>query len=102
MYDVFMESIRKASGFLFYTFGVLLIVVLILVKRGLFPAATPYVHILDLPLLFVTMLYGGSSLYVSLSRGKKSFLLLLAIFIPLGVLFFVFGWFNFSLPFAEF
>lgn len=97
-----MDAVRKASGFLFYTVGILLIIVLVLVKRGLFTAAAPYLHIVDLPILFIAMLYGGSSLYVSLSRGKKSLLLLLTIFVPLGVLFAVFCWFNFSLPFPTF
>jgi|GEM_PF-3406363 len=94
-----MESVRKASGFLFYTVGFFLIVILVLVKRGLFVGAAPYLHVFDLPIIFIAILYGGSSLYVSLSRGKKSLLLLLSIFAPLGVLFSVFCWFNFSLPF---
>ncbi len=97
-----MDAVRKASGFLFYTCGLLLIIVLVLVKRGLFTVGAPYLHIFDLPILFIAMLYGGSSLYVSLSRGKKSLLLLLTIFVPLGVLFAVFCWFNFSLPFPTF
>lgn len=97
-----MDAVRKASGFLFYTVGILLIIVLVLVKRGLVPAVAPYLHIADLPILFIAMLYGGSSLYVSLSRGKKSLPLLLVIFVPLGVLFAIFCWFNFSLPFTSF
>ncbi len=97
-----MESVRKASGFLFYVSGILLILTIVLVKRGLFAAAVPYLHVFDLPILFIMMLYGGSSLYVSLSRGKKSLLLLLVIFVPLGVLFSLFAWFNFALPFPSF
>jgi hypothetical protein len=98
-----MDAIRKASGFLFYVVGSLLIVVIMLAKRGILTdAAAPYVHSLDLPVLLVAMLYGGSSLYVSLSRGKKSLLLLLIIFVPLGVLFSLFCWFNFVMPFPTF
>lgn len=97
-----IEAVRKASGFLFYTVGILLLIVLLLVKRGLLPAVGPYLHSADLPILLISMLYAGSSLYVSLSRGKKSLPLLLVIFAPLGVLFAVFCWFNFSLPFPTF
>lgn len=97
-----MDAVRKASGFLFYTVGILLIIVIVLVKRGFLVDAAPYLHVFDLPIIFIAMLYGGSSLYVSLSRGKKSLPLLLVIFVPLGVLFAVFCWFNFSLPFPTF
>ncbi len=96
-----MEAVRRASGFLFYAFGILLLTVFMLVKRGFMTDAAPYLHIFDLPIIFVAMLYGGSSLYVSLSRGKKSLPLLMTIFVPLGVLFTIFCWFNFALPFAE-
>lgn len=97
-----MEAVRKASGFLFYVSGILLIVAIVLVKSGLASGVAPYMHIADLPILFVAMLYAGSSLYVSLSRGKKSLPLLLITFVPLGVLFAVFSWFNFALPFPTF
>ncbi len=95
-----MDSLRRASAFLFYIGGIVLLVMIILVRRGFFPAGAPYLHVLDLPILLITMLYGGSSLYVSLSRGKKSLPLLLGIFVPLGVLFVLFCWFNFAMPFA--
>jgi hypothetical protein len=40
-----MDAIRKASGFLFYVVGSLLIVVIMLAKRGILTdAAAPYVH----------------------------------------------------------
>jgi len=94
-----MDSIRTASGFLFYTVGALLLCAIVLVKRGMLPAVAPYLHILDLPIVFIAMLYGGSSLYMSLSRGKQSLPLLLTIFVPLLLLFALFGWFNFGMPF---
>ena len=97
-----MEAVRKASGFLFYAFGTLLLVVIVLVKKGVMTGAAPYLHVADLPIIFIAMLYGGSSLYVSLSRGKKSLPLFIVIFVPLGVLFAVFGWFNFAMPFPVF
>ena len=98
-----MESIRKASAFLFYLLGGAFILLVILAKRGGLPdGAHAMVHALDLPLLFIAILFGGSSLYVSLTKGGKSLPLLLAVAVPLGVLFAVFAWVNFSMPFAEF
>lgn len=100
MYDVPVDSIRKASGLLFYIFGACAIALVLLARRGnLSPAMRPLLDIVDLPLLFVAFLYGGSSLYASLTKGKKSLPLLMGIFIPLGVLFVVLAWFNFGLPF---
>lgn len=97
-----MDSIRTASGFLFYALGVLLIAMIVLVKRGLLLDVAPYMHVLDLPILLIAIVYGGSSLYVSLSRGKKSLLLLLTIFVPLSIVFALFCWFNFAMPFPTF
>lgn len=97
-----MEAVRKASGFLFYVAGTLLILAIVLVKSGVASGIAPYMHVVDLPILFIAMLYAGSSLYVSLARGKKSLPLLLITFVPLGVLFAVFAWFNFALPFSAF
>jgi hypothetical protein len=103
MYDIPMEAVQRASAFLFYTVGTIAIVLIVLAKRGMLgDAATPYLHILDLPILLIAMLYGGSSLYTSLSKGKKSLPLLMVVVVPLGVLFAVFAWFNFAVPFAEF
>jgi hypothetical protein len=97
-----MDSIRTASGFLFYALGVLLIAMIVLVKRGLLLGVAPYMHVLDLPILLIAIVYGGSSLYVSLSRGKKSPLLLLTIFVPLSIVFALFCWFNFAMPLPVF
>ena len=97
-----MEAVRKASGFLFYVAGILLIAGLVLVKRGILPTLSPYMHVFDLPILFIAMLYAGSSLYCSLARGTTSLPLLMAVFIPIGVLFAVFCWFNFGQPFPAF
>lgn len=96
-----MDTIRSASGFLFYTLGIVLLALIVLVKRGLLTVVAPYLHVLDLPMLFIAMLYGGSSLYTSLARGKTSVPLFLVIFVPLGALFVAFCWFNFALPFAD-
>ncbi len=96
-----MEALRKASAFLFYPLGILAIALIIMARRGDVPESmSPLLHVLDLPLLFVAMVYGGSSLYVSLSKGKKSLPLLMGIAVPLGVLFLLLVWFNFAAPFA--
>ncbi len=99
---IIMEAVRRASSFLFYLISIPFLVVLVLVQRGFLASIVPYLHIADLPMILIAMLYGGSSLYTSLSRGKKSLVLLMTIFIPLGVLFAVFCWFNFALPFPTF
>lgn len=97
-----MDGVRRASGFLFYLLGIVMIPLIVAYGRGLLPeSATPVIHSLDLPLLFIAMLFGGSSLYVSLTKGKSSLSLLIVVFAPLVVVFGVFCWFNFAMPFAE-
>lgn len=95
-----MDSIRKASAFLFYLAGIVVILIIILARRGELPEMiSPFTHILDLPLIFIAMAYGGSSLYVSLSKRKRSVPLFLTIAIPLTAIFSLLAWFNFSVPF---
>jgi len=97
-----MDSLRRASGFLFYTVGIIALVLLVLSRRGIAPAFTgQLIPIIDLPLLFVGMLYGGTSLYVSLTREKSSTVLAVSIFVPLGLLFLFFCWLNFAYPFPD-
>lgn len=97
-----MNAVHRASAFLFYVLGALFIPLVILYERGMLPSGlTPVIHSLDLPLLFISILFGGSSLYVSLTKGQKSLPLLLAVFVPVGVVFVVFCWFNFSMGFAQ-
>jgi hypothetical protein len=97
-----MNSLQRASAFLFYVLGALFIPLVILYERGMLPAIfVPIMHSLDLPLLFVSVLFGGSSLYISLTKGQKSLPLLLTVFVPIGVVFVVFCWLNFAIGFAE-
>jgi hypothetical protein len=98
-----MDAIRRASAVLFYLFGAVIIVTVLLMRRGMMPAPLiPFAHTLDLPLLFVGMVYGGSSLYASLTKGRGSLMLLIAVFLPLIVLFGVFCWLNFAFSFPNF
>lgn len=95
-----MDSVRKASAFLFYFLGIVVILIVAAARGGYLPeAVAPFVHVLDLPLLFIAMVYGGSSLYTSLSKGKSSVPLFLTIMIPLGAIFALLIWFNFAIPF---
>lgn len=97
-----MDSLRRASGFLFYTVGIVTLVLIVLSRRGIAAAITgQLLPVIDLPLLLVGMLYGGASLYVSLTRGKSSPVLGASIFVPLGLLFLFFLWLNFAYPFPE-
>lgn len=97
-----MDAIRRASAFLFYLFGVLLIVTVLLTRRGFVPSSLDaMVNSLDLPFLFIAMIFGGSSLYLSLTKGRKSMLLLVSIFLPLAALFGFFCYLNFVPPMAE-
>lgn len=96
-----MDALRRASALLFYIFGSLLIIVVVLVRRGMMPdALQPVVSTLDLPILFIGMIFGGSSLYVSLTKGTRSPLLMVVIFLPLAALFGFFCYINFVPPVA--
>lgn len=97
-----MDAVRRASGFLFYLFGAVFIPLVVFYERGSLPESfAPIMHSLDLPLLFIATLFGGSSLYVSLTKGQKSLPLFITVVVPLGVLFAVFCWLNFAMPFGE-
>lgn len=97
-----MDTLRRASAFLFYLLGTLTIVGIILVHRDIAAEQTSvFLNVVDLPLLLVSMLFGGSTLVTSLGRGKQSAVLALAVFIPLLLAFGFFAWINFAMPFAE-
>ncbi|MDD5056012.1 MAG: hypothetical protein PHZ00_07155 [Candidatus Peribacteraceae bacterium] len=97
-----MDSLQRASGFFFYAAGILTLTLIVLSRRGIAAAITGFLlPVIDLPLLFVGMLYGGASLYGSLTRGKSSPVLAASIFVPLGLLFLFFVWLNFAYPFPE-
>lgn len=98
-----MEAIRRSSAVLFYLLGLIVLMFIVMLNKGwMSEGMRPYLNTLDLPLLFVAILYGGSSLYLSLSKGEKSMPLALAVFVPLGLLFVFFCWLNFGMGFPEF
>ena len=97
-----MDVLRRSSGFVFYALGILAILGIVLLSRGLFVGfLTPLLAVMDLPLLFVGILFGGSSFLVSMSRGEVSKALAAVVFVPLALLFLFFLYVNFALPFAE-
>lgn len=93
-----IESLRRASAFVFYTLGTATIVLIVLAVQGIAPNVTQFLNVLDLPLLFSGMLLAGTSLGESLMRGKLSPALLAAIFLPIVLLFGFFVYLNFVLP----
>ncbi len=98
-----MDVLRRASAPLFYFLGLIAIVAVVLVHRGIYGGLfTTFLNVIDLPLAFFAMLLGGSTLAVSVSKdGKPSTLVSLIIFLPLLILFGFFAYLNFAMPFAE-
>ena len=97
-----MDSLRRASAALFYALGIIVILGIIFVNRGYWVSGfTTLLNVLDLPLLLVGMLFGGSSLVVSLSKGNPSKALVISVFVPLMILFLIMMYLNFVPPFSE-
>ena len=97
-----MDSLRRASGALFYLLGLLTILGIVLVQRGVtVPFLATFLNIVDLPLLLTGMLFGGSTLITSVGREKMSTGLIVAVFLPLLLAFSFFAYLNFSMPFPE-
>ncbi len=97
-----MDTVRRISAFCFYILGSVLIILIVLNQRGMGSSFMNLsLHLFDLPLLFTGMLFGGSSLYLSLVKDKSSVPLLIVIFLPLAVLFAFFAYLNLALPFAQ-
>lgn len=97
-----MNSLRRASGALFYLLGILTIASIACINLGIeADRLSVFLNVIDLPLLLSGMLFGGSSFLISLSRGKTSVALTCVVFIPLLILFGLFVWMNFALPFVD-
>ena len=96
-------ALRRAAAFWFFVLGIVIIIGVLLLKRGMVTDQWAAVlHVLDLPLLLSGMLYGGTSLYGSMvPKDKSSLVLGVLIALPLLLLFCFFAYLNFSLPFAE-
>ncbi len=97
------RTLQTVSKWMFFTLGTLMLAGLVLIKWGIAAETIGMIlNSLDLPLLGSGMLYAGSSLYVSLTKdGKISWLLAIIITVPLVLLFLVFMYANFALPFSR-
>ncbi|HRH93352.1 MAG TPA: hypothetical protein PKV72_02355 [Candidatus Peribacteria bacterium] len=98
-----VNVLRRVAAFWFFLLGFLAIAGVLLMKRELLsPPLVAVVHVLDLPLLFSGIVFGGTSLYRSMvPEGKSSPVLAILIAIPLLAVFCVFAYFNFALPFSD-
>lgn len=95
-----MHSLHRISATLFYILGTTVILGIVLTMRGVMvETLTTLLNVLDLPLLFVGMLYGGSSLVLSMTKDRVPLNLSILVFGFLAVLFAVFAYLNFAFPF---
>ena len=95
-----MHALHRISAVLFYILGITVIAGIVLIARGVMvETLTTLLNVLDLPLLFVGMLYAGSSLVLSMTKDKVSVGLSITVFGFLAVLFAVFVYLNFVFPF---
>lgn len=100
LYAPRMDALQRTSSAIFYTLGALTIVGIVLYQREiLVRPLSMFLSIIDLPLLFSGMLFGGSTLVSSVGRERMSSALVAIVFVPLAVLFLLFASFNFALPF---
>ncbi len=97
-----MDALRRASAVLFYALGAFILVAIVLVQRGLFASSlTLLLNILDLPLILVALIFGGSTLLSSLKRDSSpSPVALTIVFLPLLLAFAFFLYLNFGMMFA--
>lgn len=88
---------HKLSGILFYVLGTSFFLAYLLFQNGLYaPWPEWWLSVGDLPLLLIGMLYGGSSLYLSVAQPKvKSTALALCIIVPLAALFIAIATLNY-------
>ncbi|MDP7069350.1 MAG: hypothetical protein QF815_02380 [Candidatus Peribacteraceae bacterium] len=83
-----ISYLQKLSGFLFYVLGGSFFLAYMLQYNEVTPWAAWWLKTADLPLALVGMLFGGSSLYLSVKpRGSESRPLFMIIGIPLVVIF---------------
>jgi len=83
-----IEYLKRLSGILFYILGGSFFVAYMLQYNEITPLGAWWLRIADLPLALCGMLYGGTSLYLSVKpHGKDSKVLYIVIGIPLVVIF---------------
>ncbi len=93
--------VQRISGIYFYALGSVVLILIVLMQKG-WDQVSGVLHSLALPLLFVDMLYGGSSFYLTLTRNQRNSIpLLLIVVVPLVALFLLFAYFDFGLAFAD-
>lgn len=84
-----VKFLHSLSGFAFYLLGLSFFAAYVLLRShigGAWPAL--WLQVADLPLALTTILYGGTSLYLSLrSPERRSALLAIVIAVPLVCLF---------------
>lgn len=82
-----LRSLQRFSGFFFYLLGSSFFVAFILLRNKLWMNdAAVWMQVADLPLSFSAVVYGGSSLYISL-RSDDSKILPWLIGVPLAIFF---------------
>jgi len=83
------ESIHRASGLVFYLLGTTLIAAYVLMANKIYTAQSAWwLQRADLPFALAAILYGGTSLYLSLNPKQKRVPVLAAfIIIPLAAFF---------------
>lgn len=80
--------LKQLSGVLFYLLGGSFFVAYLLMYNQLSPLGSWWLKVADLPLAFVGMLYGGTSLYLSVKpKNQHSLALFYTIGIPLVAIF---------------
>lgn len=89
--DPVLRYIHTLSAALFYILGSSFFLSYILMHNDIAPdAASGWLSIADIPLLFSGLLYGGLSVYLSIQdEAKPSRGLMIAIGVPLTVIFLV-------------
>jgi hypothetical protein len=89
-----LRFLHQLSAFLFYILGASFFVAYLLYRNSIEPVWSAWwLQVADVPFLFTAMVYGGTSLYLSLYGSKKSvigaivlviLLVLLAVFAALN------------------
>ncbi len=84
-----LRFLHQLSAIFFYLLGTTFFVAFVLLRNDIaIPWPAYWMQVADLPLALVTMLYGGTSFFLSLqSPGKKSVALASSIIIPLSAFF---------------
>ena len=96
-----IEAFQRASAWIFYVLGTCTILAIILVQRDILVSPLSlFLRIVDLPLIFIGLVFGGSAFVSSLSKGQPSTILITIVSVFLLLIFVALAYFNFALPFA--